>query len=251
VKNKRTQSALLVAGAAAGAVAATWLGRRRLRAMPAPTNDLLEPDVIEAARAPLLQPEGSDAAERVSADILGPARAHLVEPDSAELPLGRSADPDIDRTLSRRHLPQDDTSGGALFGDVEPRPEREPSDASLDEVWNAMPGLVGAEQTEGYDAVEPEDLGAVWLERATQTTHEQRPQASDPNDVPDLDALLVSEASRTSALSLDDDELDKLDDDKLDKLDDDELDDDELDDENAIAEDALDIEDDAPDRKNR
>jgi hypothetical protein len=166
VKNRKTQSALLVAGAAAGAVAATLISKRRLRAVPAPHT-------IHSSE--------------------------LVEPESAELPLGVSADPDIDDTLSRSHLPQDSTSGGALLGEVEERAELDASDASLDDVWNAMPGLVGGEQTEGYDAVQPEDLGAVWLERATQTTHDERPHASDPNEVPNLDALAMSEGSVLSA----------------------------------------------------
>jgi hypothetical protein len=161
VKNRKTQSALLMAGAAAGAVAATLFTKRRLRAVPPPTPE----------------PRG------------------LVEPESAELPLGASADPDIDHTLSRSHLPQDATSGGALLGDLETRSEREPTDA-LDEVWNSAPD---AEQTEGYDAVEPENLGAVWLERATQTTHDERAHVSDPNEIPNLEALTMSEGSVMSA----------------------------------------------------
>jgi hypothetical protein len=178
VKSRKTQSALLVAGAAAGAVAATLISKRRERAVPT-------------------QSYTSELAER----------SQLVEPESAELPIGASADPDIDHSLSRSYLPQDATSGSALLGDVEPRGELLATDASLDDVWNAMPGLVGGEQTEGYDAVQPEDLGAVWLERATQTTHEDRPHASDPFDVPNLDALTVSEGSRLSARALDDDEI--------------------------------------------
>jgi hypothetical protein len=78
----------------------------------------------------------------------------------------------------------------------------------LDEVWNSLPGIAEGEQSEGYDAVSPEDLGSVWLERATQTTHEARPHGSDPSDIPDVESLLVSEATITSAQMLgeDDDE---------------------------------------------
>jgi hypothetical protein len=123
----------------------------------------------------------------------------LVEPESAELPIGRSADPDIDDALSRRLLPQDDTSGGALLAKSEPFANEATTDASLDETWNSLPGIAEGEQSEGYDAVSPEDLGSVWLERATQTTHEARPPGSDPNDVPDVDSLLVSEATLASA----------------------------------------------------
>ncbi len=194
MKNRRTQSALLVVGAAAGAVAATWMGRRRLRAVPAapPSPDL---------------------------------HSDLITPDRAELPLGSSADPDIESSLSQRDSGR--TTGGALRGELaalaalEGRAAWEggeevprSTDPSLDEVWNSMPGLVGGEQSEGYDAVEPENLGAVWLERATQTTHEERPHASDPGELPALEGLTMSEASVTSALAADDDELQS----KLDEL---------------------------------
>jgi hypothetical protein len=155
VRNRKTQSALLVAGAAAGAAAATWLGKRRHLA------------------------------------AVDPSREHMVEPESAELPIGRSADPAIDDALSRTRSGYDQTSGAALLTDYEAPTERAFRDQSLDEVWNATPGFAEGEQSEGYDAVAPEDMGAVWLERATQTTHESNPHASDPSDVPPLDQLAV------------------------------------------------------------
>lgn len=141
-----------------GAAAVTWLGKRRLTSVSAH------------------EPE-------------------LIEPESAELPIGRSADPEIDGSLSRSSLPQDETSGGALLAKREPFADESTSDASLDEVWNSLPGIAQGEQSEGYDAVAPEGLGALWLQRATQTTHEDRPHGSDPNDVPELENLLVSEAT--------------------------------------------------------
>jgi len=166
VRNRARQSALLVAGAAAGVAAATWVGRRRLR-------------VVRAGDSV------------------------LIEPESAELPIGRSADPDIDNALERSQLPQDETSGGLLFGDHELRSETNrvgaSADLPLEEIWNALPGFAEGEQTEGYDAVTPEDLGTVWLARATQTTHEARPRGSSPSDMPDLENLLVSESTLLSA----------------------------------------------------
>lgn len=171
MSKRSTQSALIMAGAAAGVAAATWLKRRNLV------------DVSTAAD------------ERV-------------EPESAELPIGRSADPEIDDALSRKLLPQDDTSGAALLANVEPFANEATTDASLDEVWNSLPGVAEGEQSEGYDAVTPEDLGAVWLERATQTTHERRPHGSDPNDMPDPEALLISEATLASA-QIDEDAIDE------------------------------------------
>jgi len=168
-----------VAGAAVGAAAVAWLGRRRLTSV-------------------------SSASEE------------LIEPESAELPIGRSADPEIDESLSRTRLPQDATSGAALVTPVESFANESTTDASLDEVWNSLPGIAQGEQSEGYDAVSPEGLGAVWLERATQTTHEDRPHGIDPNEVPEPEELLVSEASLAWSQGVDEDE-DEIADDELDE----------------------------------
>ncbi|RYZ09055.1 MAG: hypothetical protein EOO73_04620 [Myxococcales bacterium] len=191
MSNRTTQSALVVAGAAAGLAAATWLKRRQL---------------VDVST-------GSD---------------ELVEPESAELPIGRSADPDIDDSLSRKLLPQDDTSGAALLASNEPFASEAPTDASLDEVWNSLPGVAEGEQSEGYDAVSPEDLGSVWLERATETTHEARPHGSDPTEIPDLDSLLVSEATLASAQLVDEEEDEDNEDDDEDEDDEERIADDDL-----------------------
>lgn len=168
------KSALVVAGAAAGAAAAaTWFGKRKRHLSAVDTS-----------------------------------RASLVEPESAELPIGRSADPAIDASLSRSRLPQDETSGAALLAEHEPLPHRRDIDLALDDVWSATPGIAEPEQSEGYDAVIPEDMGAVWIERATETTHEHRPHASDPSDIPQLEDL-VSQGTIDSSRGLDDDEIDE------------------------------------------
>ena len=182
-----TTPALWVAGAAVGA-AALWLGKRHFSQVSASHGELAGQESGE--------PEG---------------------PDSAELPIGSSADPEIDSSLSHPRLAIDATSGASLFGEPEPSPPRNFQEGSLDDIWNALPGMSEGEQTEGYDAVTPEDLGAVWLERATQTTHEHRPHASDPSDIPDLDALAVSESSLASTHAPDeDDEDEEIRDDELD-----------------------------------
>jgi len=248
-------------GAAVGVAAAAWLGKRRFASAPAGPR-LVPPDRLEPVRASLARqsPEPrrtapqSSVAELVGAESVAlPAgrggefgideassrtvlrqdaipRAELVEPDRAELPLGRSADPDIDEALSRTNLPQDSTSGGALLGEEEPFARDAPTDGSLDEVWNSLPGIAEGEQSEGYDAVAPEDLGSVWLERATQTTREDRPHGSDPTEVPNLEDLLVSEATLTTSQQGDE----EVDEDEADDSDEDESDEDE------IAEDELD-----------
>jgi hypothetical protein len=166
-----------MAGAAVGAAAATWLGKRRLTSVP--------------------------------------TRERMIEPESAELPLGRSADREIDESLSRTKLPQDRTSGATLLAAEQRFADESSTDASLDEVWNSLPGIAEGEQSEGYDAVSPEDLGAVWLERATQTTHEDRPHGSDPNELPALEDLLVSEATLSSSHQDGEVEDDEEDDDEI------------------------------------
>jgi len=191
VKNLSAGPALWVAGAAVGA-AALWLGKRRFTQVSASHGELAGSDNDNAG-----EPEG---------------------PESTELPIGRSADPEIDGALSHPMLAIDDTSGASLFGEPEPAPHLQYREPPLDEIWNAVPGLSEGEQTEGYDAVTPEDLGAVWLERATQTTHEHRPHASDPSDIPNIEELAVSESSLSSSLPPDEqeDDDDEIRDDDLD-----------------------------------
>jgi hypothetical protein len=195
VTRRATQSALLVASAAAAAAAVTWIGRRRLSIVDSSDED-------------------------------------VVDPESAELPVGRSADPEIDDSLSRTQLPQDETSGGTLRGDYEPPgevlPEPPASDAALEEIWNSEPGFAEGEQTEGYDAVTPEDLGAVWLERATQTTHEERPHVGEPSDLAELEDLLVSESTLVSAHLEEDEDEEAVDEEDIEEEDEEvEIDDDE------------------------
>src|SRR5690348_7658190 len=130
----------------------------------------------------------------------------MIEPESGELPVGRSADPEIDALLFHGVEP-DETSGASLRAEYDPAPRSADIDLALDDIWSSTPGIAEPEQSEGYDAVLPEDLGAVWIQRATQTTHEDRPHASDPNEMPDLEAL-ISQASLVSSTTLDEEGLD-------------------------------------------
>lgn len=180
------KSALMMAGAAAGvAAAATWLGKKRhLAAVP--------------ADAP---------------------RESLIEPETTELPVGHSADPEIESAMPpHSRKPQSETSGASLLTEEEEAPRSRDIETGLDDIWSSTPGIAEPEQSEGYDAVIPEDMGAVWIARATQTTHEGRPHASDPSDVPQLEDL-VSQSSLQSALPLDEQEEDDdtISDDELDE----------------------------------
>lgn len=214
----------MVAGVAAGAAAAaSWLGKKKapsLRAVGSDGEALGEP-----SRAGLASARYSEIRDLSPVDT---SRESMIEPESAELPIGRSADPDIDAALSRRRH-QDDTTGGALFADPERGGRRSDVDLSLDDIWSSTPGIAEPEQSEGYDAVLPEDLGAVWIERATQTTHEHRPRVSDSSDIPELEEL-VSQASYAASHSRDEGDDFSVDDDDEDEdevISDDELDEDE------------------------
>jgi hypothetical protein len=189
-----------VAGAAvAASAAAAWLGSKRLRKT--------SPERLGSSDS-----EARERERERDADGFDPSYDRLVERDSQELPIGHSADPELDRELFHTK-PEDQTSGASLFGEPEEPPRRGRDDAALDEIWNATPGFAEGEQTEGYDAVSPEDWGAVWLERATQTTHEDRPHPNDPNDVPDVEDMSMSEGSRNS--SLPPDERDEIQEDEI------------------------------------
>jgi hypothetical protein len=222
----------LVAGAAAGAVAAgalaaSWLGKRRSKGSEADhealRRDLAADTTVEQHRS-FDYGALDDGPRDDGALVDGAAEADELsrDPESLELPIGRSADPEIDGRLTH-------------------------TDASLDEIWNALPGFAEGEQTEGYDAVTPEDLGAVWLERATQTTHDHLPHASDPMDTPSPEGLTISEASMASSLDeeeadFDDAAEDEDEDDDDDAEEEDEAEDDEDDDDEAEGDrDTLDL----------
>jgi hypothetical protein len=210
VKHRTTQSALLVAGAAAGVAALAWVGKRRYLAAAPPSTAIdqdAQPNQDDEQTAVRRRPQPSQL-DRGSDDYLALIEDDLLEADRRELPLGRSADPAIDDEL-RPSGGGDETSGAALFS--EPEPDRPISDdISLDQIWDAPPRSEADALAEGYDAVTPEDLGSVWLERATQTTHEER-YMSDPSDPATLDELMISEATRASARPLDAEEVEKKD----------------------------------------
>ena len=223
--NRKLKSALMVAGVAAGAAAAaSWFGKKKKPALRAVGGEDREA-LGELKSSGLSSDRYSDIRDLSPADT---SRESMIEPESAELPIGRSADPDIDWALSRTRLPQDDTTGAALFAEpeTESRSRRSDVDLALDDVWSSTPGIAEPEQSEGYDAVLPEDLGAVWIERATQTTHEHRPRESDPNEVPQLEEL-VSQSTYTASHSRDEGDDFSVDvDEEDDVIAEDELDDD-------------------------
>ena len=207
MKHRTTQSALLVAGAAAGVAALAWVGKRRYTgaaAAKAALDQQTLPGQDDEQTAVRRRPQLSER-DPGADDFVGLASADLIEAERPELPIGRSADPAIDdelRSTGERDTGERDETSGALFSEPEPdRPTSE--DISLEQIWDAAPRADEDPPTEGYDAVAPEDLGSVWLERATETAREDRLYTSDPADPTALDDLLVSEATRASARPLD------------------------------------------------
>ena len=107
MSKRKASSALVVAGAAvAASAAAAWLGSMRIRKP--------RPEKVAA---------GVSGSREV--DAFDPIYDRLVERDSEELPIGHSADPELDRELFHTQ-PEDQTSGASLFGEPEQPPRRWP-----------------------------------------------------------------------------------------------------------------------------
>jgi hypothetical protein len=78
-------------------------------------------------------------------------------------------------------------------------------DPRVESLRAPLPLQIGEpEQTEGYDAVDPEALGSVWLERATQTADEPQLSIIDGSLAPQVEDFLMSDASRRLARSPED-----------------------------------------------
>jgi hypothetical protein len=113
------------------------------------------------------------------------SEAPAVEPESAELPLGRAADRDIDDYLSRSRLPQPESSGTVL---LETRDRHAIAfDAGRFDEGDALsamphPHIHARVSVDDYDAINPEELGSAFLSRATETW-------SVPQDEDDIDGL--------------------------------------------------------------
>lgn len=233
MKHRTTQSALLVAGAAAGVAALAWVGRRRPTGPAAPKAAGHDDEQTAVRRRP--QPSQRDPGADGFVEL---ASEDLIEAERPELPIGRSADPAIDDELL--FTGERDATSGALFSEPEPdRPVSE--DISLEQIWDAAPRTEKEPPTEGYDAVAPEDLGSVWLERATETAREDRLYTSDPAEPAALDELMVSEATRASALPLDAEDAETVEDAETEGEDDRAATSDDEPDPNDVQEDDLDI----------
>jgi hypothetical protein len=92
-----------------------------------------------------------------------------------------------------------EVSSASLLGDA--APESTPAD-SLDDLWRAVPDVAEPEQSDGYDATAPEDLGAVWLARATETEPDPRTPPLESGIPPELEGVLMSESSIHAAHEL-------------------------------------------------
>jgi hypothetical protein len=120
----------------------------------------------------------------------------LVDAGAVEVPVGQSAEPDIDRMLSKAKLSELETSGAALYA------------------------------SDSYDAVAPEELGSEWLARATEAsanyTGSPIPETPLPEALLEAGMSVISEASinAASAEQLEADavrELEGTDDDEVDR----------------------------------
>jgi hypothetical protein len=162
------------------------------------------------------------AAAGVAAAWLGRRHLRLVHGPS-EAPVSQLPDSAPRLSELRRAEPRLAEPRLAEFRDTEPHVV----DPRVESLRAPLPLQVGEpEQTEGYDAVDPETLGSVWLERATQTADEPKLSIIDASLAPEVEDFLISDASRRAARSpeevieeeiIEDDDLD-LDLSELDEL---------------------------------
>lgn len=148
------------------------------------------------------------------------AGEELVDVGAVEVPVGRSADTEYGPHLLKDKLVQRDTTGGVLeepntrsgFSQVDSEQAYLDIEVDFDDLdrptGEQTVGLMEhpAQANDGYDAIEPEDMGTTFLARATQAG----PLGSDdPIDdlaeIPSTEPMpMVSEASDQAALSPDD-----------------------------------------------
>jgi hypothetical protein len=98
----------------------------------------------------------------------------LIDPGAIEVPLGQSADAQIDYELSHSKLPQPDSSGAALHR-LEPEEDLRVDtlplpDPSIEEALTARPMKESRAREDAYDAIAPDDLASEWLTRATEAS---------------------------------------------------------------------------------
>jgi hypothetical protein len=126
----------------------------RVHGLTHPLSEELTHDIFgrAAERRPTPGNERHELSSLIGPGAIAPDEAsageELADPGAVEVPIGQSAEPDIDRELSHSKLLQPDSSGAALF--------------------TAQPTAEAPALDEAYDAVAPDDLGAEWLTRATQ-----------------------------------------------------------------------------------
>jgi hypothetical protein len=145
-----------------------------------------------AARAarkgsPRSDEDGLDVSSLVAPIALAPdddtAGKPLRDLDALEVPLGHSADPDLDALLTDEATAALESTGSALrtsiaasgvHEELTPRQKRLDAQVSL----TARPSDESLANDDAYDAVAPDDLGAEWLNRATEAgTLESRQSA--------------------------------------------------------------------------
>jgi hypothetical protein len=102
------------------------------------------------------------------------AGSPLRDPEALEVPLGQSADPEIDALLTDDDTASDDSTGAALRSNaamsgvheaMTPRQKRIDEEVTL----TARPSDDTLTIDDAYDAVAPDDLGTEWLNRATES----------------------------------------------------------------------------------
>jgi hypothetical protein len=184
-------------------------GSRRVQlASQAVSRDTAHEMALRAeGRRPIPGDHRQEVSSLVGPHALAPERdaigEELVDPGAIEVPIGQSADAEIDTQLSRTKLPQADSTGASL--------QREDVGTGVQEVSTSLYGGDTSENLtarpnqqliptdDAYDAVAPDDLGTEWLTRATEASSLDSTGAAPDAQPPELffeDGMsVVSEAS--------------------------------------------------------
>lgn len=177
---------------------------------PAPADTAHEIALRAAGRRPIPGDHRQEVSSLRAPHALAPESEamgeELVDPGAIEVPIGQSADAEIDTHLSRAKLPQADSTGACLrredVGTGVQHVSMDPN-AYLEANLTACPNEQAIPTDDAYDAVAPDDLGSEWLTRATEVgsldSRSMTPEAEPPEVFLEGGMSVVSEGSLNAA----------------------------------------------------
>lgn len=150
--------------------------RAHLASQPVPDPTAQEIALRAEDRRPIPGDHRQEVSSLVAPHALAPEQdamgEELLDPGAIEVPMGQSADAEIDTHLSRAKLPQADSTGASLQREDVGTGVQEVSvslyGGDANENVTARPNEQAPQRDDAYDAVAPDELGSEWLTRATE-----------------------------------------------------------------------------------